>query len=54
MSTQFENPEAPKLEDETAATESADQKIQEVAEKAARKATETTHEYDKDRAKFPI
>jgi len=51
---QFENPEATKLEDETAAKKSADEKIQDVAEKAARKAAKTEEEYDKGRAKFPI
>jgi hypothetical protein len=51
---QFENPETAKLEDETAAKKSADEKIQDVAEKAARKAAKTEQEYDKDQASFSI
>ena len=52
MFKQFENPEATKLEDETAAKKSADEKIQHVAEEAARKATKTEKEYDKDHTIF--
>gem|GEM_PF-5031479 len=54
MFKQFENLEEAKVEDETAAKDSADKKIQEIAEKAAGKAAKTEQEYDKDRAKFPI
>jgi hypothetical protein len=52
MFKQFENPEASKLEDETAAKESADEKIQHVAEKAASKGAKTEQEYDKDHTIF--
>jgi hypothetical protein len=52
MSKQFENPEEAKVEDETAAKESADEKIQHVAEKAAVKSTKTGQEYDKDHTIF--
>jgi hypothetical protein len=44
---QFENPEEAKVEDETAAKKSADEKIQHVADKAAGKATKTEQEFDK-------
>jgi hypothetical protein len=50
--TQFENPEATNLEDETVAEESADKKIERVAEKAARKSTETEQKYDKEHTIF--
>lgn len=52
MFKQFENPEATKLEDETAANKSAEEKIQHVADKAAGKAAKTEQEYDKDHAEF--
>jgi hypothetical protein len=52
MFKQFENPEAAKLEDETAAKESVDEKIQQVAEEAAGKAAKTEQEYDKDHTIF--
>jgi hypothetical protein len=45
---QFENPEATKLEGQTAAKEAADEKIQRVAEEAASKATKTEQEFCKD------
>ena len=52
MFKQFENPEDTKLEDETAAKKSADEKIQHVAEEAAGKAAKTEQEYDKDHTIF--
>jgi hypothetical protein len=52
MFKQFEIPEYAKLEVDTAAKISADEKIQRVAEKAAGKAAETEHGYDKDHAIF--
>ncbi len=52
MFKQFENPEEAKLEDETVAEESADEKIQRVAEEAASKATKTEQEFDKDHTIF--
>ncbi len=52
MFKQFENPEEAKVEDETVARESADEKIQHVAEKAAVKSTKTEQEYDKDHTIF--
>lgn len=48
MFKQFENPETTKLEDETVAEESADKKVEHVAEKAARKGTKTEQDYDKE------
>ena len=52
MFKQFENPEAAKLEDETAAKESVDEKIQQVAEEAAGKAAKTEQEFDKKHTIF--
>jgi hypothetical protein len=52
MFKQFESAEAAKLEDEAAAKESADQKIEHVAEEAAGKAAKTEQEYDKDHTIF--
>lgn len=52
MFKQFENPEAAKLQDEAATKESADEKIQHVAEKAAEKAAKTEQEYGKDHTIF--
>lgn len=52
--SQFENPEATKLEDETVAEGSADEKVERVAEKAARKSTKTEQEYDKEHDLFTI
>jgi hypothetical protein len=49
---QFENPEATKLEDETAAKKSADEKIQHVADKAAGKAAKTEQEFEKGHTIF--
>jgi hypothetical protein len=54
MPEQFENPEAAKLEDETVSEESADKKIERVAEKAAVKGTKIEQEYDKDHRIFTI
>ena len=48
MFKQFENPEATKLQGETAARKSADEKIQCVADKAAGKAARTEQEFDKN------
>jgi len=52
MFKQFENQRRAKLEDGAAAKESADEKIQQVAEEAAGKATKTEQEYDKDHTIF--
>jgi hypothetical protein len=54
MPEQFENPEIAKLEDETVAEESADKKVERVAEKTARKGTKTEQEYDKEHNIFTI
>jgi hypothetical protein len=54
MPEQFENLETAKLEDETFAEESADKKVERVAEKAARKGTKTEQEYDKEHNIFTI
>jgi hypothetical protein len=48
MPSQFENPEITKVEDETVVKESADKKIERVAEKAAVKSTKTEQKYDKE------
>jgi hypothetical protein len=50
MPEQFENPEAVKLEKETVSDETAQQKIDRVAEKAAQKPAHTVKKYDKDHA----
>jgi hypothetical protein len=47
-----ENPEAARLEDEAAAKESADEKIQQVAEEAAGKAAKTEQDFDKKHTIF--
>ena len=52
MFKQFENQEATKLQGETAAKKSADEKIQEVADKAAGKAAKREQEYEKDHTIF--
>ena len=52
MFKQFENPEATKLEDETADKQTAEEKIQHVADEAAGKAAKTEQEYDKDYTEF--
>jgi len=54
MFKQFENPRAAKLENETAAKESAGEKIQHVADKAANKGAKTEQEYNKDHTIFTI
>ncbi len=54
MTQQFENPQATKLHDETTAAESAQKKVERIAEKAAAKSTKTTHKYDEDRKIFTI
>jgi hypothetical protein len=54
MPNQFENPETTKVEDETVVGESADKKVEHVAEKAARKSTKTEQEYDKEHNIFTI
>ena len=48
MPKQFENPEAAKLEDETVSDATAEERIDRVAEKAAKKSTHTVQSYDKD------
>lgn len=48
MSEQFENPEATKLEDETVSDESAEKRINRVAEKAAEKSAKAQQHYDND------
>lgn len=52
MASQFENPEATKLEDETAADLTAKQRMERVAEKAATKATKTEQEFDENEESF--
>ena len=48
MTKQFENPEETKLEEETVSNESAQKRIDRVAEKAAQKPAKTVQKYDKD------
>jgi hypothetical protein len=48
MTEQFENPEEQKVEDEIVSMESPEKRIENVAEKAAKKAGETVKKYDKD------
>jgi hypothetical protein len=50
MAEQFENPKAAKLKDETMSDETAQQKIDRVADKAAGKSAHTVQKYDKDHA----
>jgi hypothetical protein len=47
MPEQFENPEASKLEDETVSDATAQQRIDRVAERLAKKSGHTEQEYDK-------
>jgi hypothetical protein len=48
MPKQFENREATKLKDKTVLDPAAEKRIERVADKAADKASETEHHYDKD------
>ena len=52
MPKQFENPEAAKLEDETVSNQSAQTKIDIIAEKAAAKPAKTEQKFDKDHTIF--
>ena len=52
MFKQFETREGAKREDKTAAKESADEKMQRVAEEAAGKAAKTEQEFDKKHTIF--
>jgi predicted membrane-bound dolichyl-phosphate-mannose-protein mannosyltransferase len=54
MPKQFENPEAKKLDDEIVSVESAQKKIENVAEKAAEKPAKTEQKFDKDHKIFSI
>ena len=54
MPTQFENPEATKLEDKTVSSETAENATERIAEKVAQKSTLTEHKYDKDHKIFTI
>jgi hypothetical protein len=48
MPTQYENPQATKLEDEVISEASTTEKIDHVAEKAAEKSAKTAQKYDKE------
>jgi hypothetical protein len=48
MSTQFENPKATKLEEETISKDTAKKEIERVAETAAVKSSKTEQHFDKD------
>jgi hypothetical protein len=52
MAKQFENPEAEKVEDETAEDLTPEEKVEHVAEKLARKPAERSKEYDKEHDVF--
>ena len=52
MPKQFENPAAAKLEDETVSDQSAQTKIDIIAEKAAAKPAKTEQKFDKDHTIF--
>jgi hypothetical protein len=51
---QFENPSVKKLDDETVSAESAQKKIERIAEEAAAKSTKTAQKYDKEKKIFTI
>jgi hypothetical protein len=48
MSTQYENPQTAKLEDEVITDASTTKRIDHVAEKAAEKSSKTEQKYDKE------
>jgi hypothetical protein len=52
MAKQFENPEATKLEDETATDATAQEKIERVADKAAAKPAKVEQKFDKEHTIF--
>ncbi len=52
MPERVENPETTKLEDETVLNESAEEKVERIAEKAAEKSTKAVQRYDKDHTIF--
>jgi hypothetical protein len=54
MSDQFENPEATKLEDETASDLTAKQRMERIAEKAAGKSAKTEQEFEENQENFTI
>ncbi len=48
MADFFENPQTEKLEDETETQESANKKVDQIADKLAGKSSKTVKEFDKD------
>lgn len=48
MSKQFENPQEQKVEDETVSTESSRERIDNIAEQAAKKASKTEQKKEND------
>jgi len=52
MPEQFENPEATKVEDETVSEASAEKRIEHVAEKAAKRASDSEKKYDGEHTIF--
>jgi hypothetical protein len=52
MPEQFENSEATKLEDKTVSEASAEKRVEQLAKKAAEKASKTEHNYDKAHSLF--
>jgi hypothetical protein len=54
MPEQFENPEATKLEDETVSDDSAQKRIDRVAEKAAEKASQTVQGHERESDLFKV
>ena len=52
ISKQFENPQEQKVEDETVSTESSRERIDNIAEQAAKKASKTEQKKENDRPLF--
>jgi hypothetical protein len=52
MPEQFENPEAEKVEDETAVDSTPEEEVEREAEKLATKAAKRSQEYDKEHNVF--
>jgi hypothetical protein len=54
MSEQFKKSEATKLENQKISDASAEKRVEDIAEKAAEKASKTENNYDKDHSLFSI
>jgi hypothetical protein len=53
MAKQFENPQETKLEDETVSDETAQEKIERVADKAAAKSSKVEQKFDSEHTVTP-